>query len=155
MTAHAATGAAVLAGIPERIREHFSRRHREVVAVGSKRRLPGNTELDAALARDGAGTSRRGARKKALDWQPGWVLRPLRTALSLEPGEERPPALDGLLVQAVAAHQEAADLLRWERLREAAFPGALAEASQRAREVRLGFSPSLPCSRPGPELPDR
>jgi hypothetical protein len=67
----------VLAGIPKRIREHFSRRHREVVAVGSKRRLPGNTEFDAALARDGAGTSRRGARKKALDWQPGWVLRPI------------------------------------------------------------------------------
>lgn len=83
------------------------------------------------------------------------MLRPLWLALSLESGEERPPALDGLFVQAVVAHQEAADLLRWERLREAAFPGALAEASQRAREVRLGFSPTFLAPDPAPELPDR
>jgi hypothetical protein len=48
-----ATGAAVLQDIPDAVREHFSRRSHEVQAHGSRRRLTGNAQLDAALAKDG------------------------------------------------------------------------------------------------------
>jgi hypothetical protein len=40
----------------------------------------------------------------------------------------------------VAARRRAADLLRWDRLREAVAPGTLAEAFQRAREARLSLT---------------
>jgi conjugative relaxase-like TrwC/TraI family protein len=75
VTAHAITGAAVLQDIPDRVREHFSRRGREAKTIGGGRRLTGDLARDAELARDGR-PDKAAWRSEAhgLGWTPASAL---------------------------------------------------------------------------------
>ena len=129
--AHAITGAAVLQDIPDRIREHFSRRGREVREIGSRRRFTGDAARDAALAMDGRPDKAAwSAEARGIGWTPSPVIpHPL-----------------------VARAKEV-----WRDI-QGLTPGALADMFQRQREVKAlspDHGPDLSARAGEQGVPDR
>ena len=132
ITAHAITGATVLQDIPDRVREHFSRRGREVRQDGAGRRLTGDPRRDAELAKDGKPDLTAWHREATtIGWEPRSVIP--------HPMVRRAKAV----------------LREMENLPTA----SLFEAMQKARGVHSPApdiaSASAPPDPPGPAAPDR
>ncbi len=99
VTAHAITGAAVLQDIPDRVREHFSRRGREVRQDGPGRRLTGDLKRDAELAKDGRPDPAAWRREAT---QLGWMPRPVIPHEIVRGAKDVLRAMEGLAPGALA-----------------------------------------------------